>query len=256
MLAATGFAQQSYVGFDKNGYPGDDLLPVLHQTFAFSGYWLNNPPGMQSNPWAGKRETLRRAGFGFLILFNGRVYADLKWKDAAALGRADAAAAIANGKRERFPSGAVLFLDQEEGGQLLPEQASYVGAWIQVIAQSPYSAGVYCSGVPVGKEGAGVSTAQDVAHRFPNARLWFWDDRCPPAPGCTIPQKNFSAAASNFPRAMVWQYAKSPREPELTSGCVATYAGDGECYAPGLPHSAATFIDMDWSSSPDPSRGR
>ena len=256
MLAATGFAQQSFIGFDKNGYPGDDLLPALHQTFAFTGYWLNDPPGMQSNPWAGKRETLRRGGFGFLILFNGRVYAELKGQDAAALGRTDAAAAIAAARREGFPAGAIIFLDQEEGGQLLPEQASYIGGWVQGIANSRYSGGVYCSGVPVGKGGGGMSTAQDVAQRFPKAQLWFWDDRCPPAPGCTVPQKTFSAASSDFPRARVWQFAKSPREPELTSGCSATYAADGQCYAPGLPQSPASFIDMDWSSSPDPSRGR
>lgn len=250
-----GFAQQSFVGFDKNGYPGDDLLPALHQTFAFTGYWLNNPPGMQSNPWAGKRAAVRAAGFGFLVLFNGRLDAELKGGDAAALGRADAQEAVAAAKREDFPAGAVIFLDQEEGGALLPEQASYIGRWIEAIGKSQYRAGVYCSGVPVGKGGGGISTAQDIAQRFPAAKLWFWDDRCPPAPGCTILQKKFSAAASDFPRALVWQYAKSPREPELTSGC-AGYAADRQCYAPGLPQSAASFVDMDWSSSPDPSRGR
>lgn len=249
-------AQQTYVGFDKNGYPGDNMLAVLHQSFAFTGYWLNNPPGMQSNPWAGKREVVRRAGLGFLLLFNGKLDAELKGSDADALGSTDAEAAIAAAKREGFPAGAVIFLDQEEGGQLLPEQASYIGAWIRAIGKSQYRSGVYCSGVPVGKGGGGMSTAQDVTQRFSGAKLWFWDDRCPPAPGCTIPKKNFSAAASDFPRALVWQYAKSPREPELTSGCGATYASDGQCYAPGLAHSAASFIDMDWSSSPDPSRGR
>lgn len=256
LAAWTGaFAQQSYAGLDKNGYPGDDLLPALHQTFAFTGYWLNNPPGMQSNPWAGKREVVRRAGFGFLILFNGRLDAQLKGQGAAALGRTDATAAIEAAKREGFPAGAIIFLDQEEGGQLLQEQADYIAAWIAGLAHSSYRAGVYCSGVPVGKGGGGMSTAQDVERRFPNAKLWFWDDRCPPAPGCVIPPRNFTAAASDFPHALVWQYAKSPREPELTSAC-GGYAGDRQCYAPNLPHSGTTFVDMDWSSSPDPSRGR
>lgn len=250
-----GFAQQSFVGFDKNAYPGDDLLSALHQTFAFTGYWLNNPPGMQSNPWAGKRELVRRVGLGFLVLFNGRLDAELKGRDAAALGRADAQEAAAAAKREGFPAGAVIFLDQEEGGQLLPEQASYIGGWIQAVGKSQYRAGVYCSGVPVGKGGGGMSTAQDIAQRFPGVKLWFWDDRCLPAPGCAVPKKNFSAAVSDFPRALVWQYAKSPREPELTSGC-GGYAADRQCYAPGLAQSPASFVDMDWSSSPDPSRGR
>ena len=105
-------------GFDRNDYPGDKLLPELHRTFAYSGYWLNNPPGENGNTWTGKRETLKRNGFGFMILYNGRLDAELKGKDAAALGRSDAAAAIVGAQREGFPPGAIVFLDQEEGGRL------------------------------------------------------------------------------------------------------------------------------------------
>ena len=115
------FAQNSghYLGFDKNGYPGDDLLPALHKTFAYTGYWLNNPPGMTSNPWAGKREVIRKAGFGFLILFNGRLDVQLRGQDAAALGASDAKAAVESARSQGFPAYAVIFIDQEEGGRLL-----------------------------------------------------------------------------------------------------------------------------------------
>jgi len=106
------------LGFDKNDYPGDELLPALHKTFAYTGFWLNNPPGMTSNPWAGKRDRVRTAGFGFLILFNGRLDADLKGKDAAALGKVDAQAAVAAALRENFPAASIIFLDQEEGGRM------------------------------------------------------------------------------------------------------------------------------------------
>src|SRR5579875_919066 len=98
-----------YYGFDKNGYPGDNLLSPPHSTFAYAGYWLSNPPGMQTNPWAGKRAAIRAAGFGFLLLFNGRLDAQLQHGEAAALGREDAASAIAAAKREGFPDGAVIF---------------------------------------------------------------------------------------------------------------------------------------------------
>jgi hypothetical protein len=94
-------AQKTYLGFDKNGYPGDDLLPALHKTFAWTGYWLNNPPGMNSNPWTGKRSSVSAAGFGFLVLFNGRLDAQLKGQDASTLGREDAAAAIAAAKNAK-----------------------------------------------------------------------------------------------------------------------------------------------------------
>src|SRR5580704_14962542 len=74
-----------YFGFDKDDYPGDDQLPALRRSFAYTGYWLNRPPGAASNSWAGKRALLKARGFGFLILFNGRLDAELKNKDAAAL---------------------------------------------------------------------------------------------------------------------------------------------------------------------------
>ena len=49
------------LGFDLNDYPGDAALPTLRQHFAFTGYWLNNPPGERQNTWIGKRRVIRRA---------------------------------------------------------------------------------------------------------------------------------------------------------------------------------------------------
>ncbi|MGA9542989.1 MAG: hypothetical protein WBQ85_05450, partial [Candidatus Sulfotelmatobacter sp.] len=43
----------SYLGFDRNTYPGDANLKVLHQTFSYTSYWLNNPPGERTNTWTG-----------------------------------------------------------------------------------------------------------------------------------------------------------------------------------------------------------
>ena len=254
-VAATGLGQRTYFGFDKNDYPGDDLLPALHRTFAYAGYWLNNPPGMSNNPWAGKRGVIRAAGFGFLVLFNGRLDAQLKGQDAAGLGREDASAAIAAAKQEGFPAGAIIFLDQEEGGSLLPEQAAYIGAWIAAVDHSRYKPGVYCSGIAVPSGARLISTAQDIGERFPEAKLWVWDDRCPPAPGCSVPAK-LDLAKNGLGNALVWQYAQSPRRPEDTAGCQPTYAADGRCYAPELLQSERTYIDIDASRSPDPSNGR
>jgi hypothetical protein len=249
-------AQRTWAGFDENGYPGDENLAALHKTFAYTGYWLNHPPGMNMNPWAGKRSLIRAAGFGFLILFNGRLDAQLKGQDAAALGREDAAAANAAAKREGFPPRAVLFLDQEEGGSLLPEQADYLGAWIAAVNRSAFTAGVYCSGIPVPSGAQRISTAQDVSHRFPTAKLWVWNDQCPPSPGCAIPTPPLDPAKSGFPQTLVWQYAQSPRRPDDTVACARTYAADGHCYPPGLPQSGQTFLDLNVSRSPDPSHGR
>lgn len=198
---------------------------------------------------------LKANGFGFLILYNGRLDAQLKGKDAAALGRSDAAAAISAAQKEGFPRDAILFLDQEEGGRLLPEQSAYLFAWVAAIRGSRYRPGVYCSGILV-PDGAGtISTAVDILSRDPKLTLWVANDACPPAPGCVVPGKELTPGLSGIKRALVWQYAQSPRRP-FARQCGAGYAGDGNCYAPGLPHSAQTFLDLNVSSSADPSSGR
>ena len=129
----------AYLGFDRNDYPGDENLKPLRQTFSYAGFWLNHPPGEKTNTWAGKRQTLQSAGFGFLILFNGRLYAELKTVSSAArLGKSDAQAAIASARREGFPAGAIIFLDQEEGGRMLPEQKAYIYAWVDGVAAAGF----------------------------------------------------------------------------------------------------------------------
>src|ERR1035437_9901091 len=112
---------QFYIGFDRNDYPGDDLLPTLRKTFAWTGYWLNNPPGAKSNSWAGKRQIVKAAGFGFAVLYNGRVYNELKGKTPAAIGQRDGRDAAARANAEGFRAGTIIFIDQEEGGRMLVE---------------------------------------------------------------------------------------------------------------------------------------
>ena len=43
-LGQTSKAGRTYFGFDRNEYPGDNLLPSLHRNFSYAGYWLNIPP--------------------------------------------------------------------------------------------------------------------------------------------------------------------------------------------------------------------
>ena len=260
--AQTAAKTHTYIGFDLNNYPGDQALPALRQHFSFVGYWLNNPPGEQQNNWQGKRDVLRRNGFGFLVLFNGRLDAEIvkaqkSGTNPATLGKADATAAIAAAHRERFPGGAILFLDQEEGGRLLPEQADYLFAWTEAVARSGFRPGVYASGQPVNEgHGNAITTAQDIrnhvtAQHLHEIALWVAQDACPPSNGCTLEAPSF--AASGTPDAIVWQYAQSPRRKSITAACAQTYASDGNCHAPGLP---SLFIDLNTATSPDPSHGR
>lgn len=260
-------AQTAYVGFDRNDYPGDAALPALRQRFRYAGYWLNNPPGESRNTWTGKRERLKRNGLGFLVLFNGRLYAQLKGQDAAALGAADGRAATEAAAREGFPRRVLIFLDMEEGGRLLAKQAAYIFAWIDAVQKAGMRAGVYCSGIEVTDSSGTISTAQDLAERLaasghsgPRNRvaLWVANDACPPSPGCTLkaPQLralNFSSDAADV---AVWQYAQSPRRKQFSAACPRNQAADGKCYAPGLPPGPDSFVDLNVARSPDPSEWR
>ena len=151
IVSCTTLQSQSgtYLGFDRNDYPGDANLKTLHQTFSYTGYWLNNPPGASSNSWAGHRAAVESAGFGFLVLFNGRLYAELKSvANATRLGQSDAQAAATAARREGFPRAIIIFLDQEQGGRMLPEQKAYIYAWVDGFTAAGFRAGIYSSAIP------------------------------------------------------------------------------------------------------------
>jgi len=246
----------SYLGFDRNDYPGDQNLPVLRQTFSFVGYWLNNPPGETSNNWAGKRQTLDSAGFGFLVLFNGRLDAALKSvSKARSLGTADGQSAVAAGRNEGFPARTIIFLDQEEGGRMLPEQKAYIYAWVDAVGASGFRAGIYCSGIAA-KDDENIVTASDIRQHAGGRSIIYFvsNDQCPPSPGCAFPKSAPSPSQSGTAFADVWQFAQSPRRPEYTARCSATYNSDGKCYPPGITEKL--HIDIDTAKSPDPSQAR
>lgn len=256
-------ANGQFRGFDRNDYPGDDTMARMHSAgFSFTGYWLTNPPGETSNSWVGKRNTLRTQGWGFLVLANGRLDAEiLKAQKAGTtpieLAKQDAAKAVASAQSDGFPAHTILFLDQEEGGRLLPEQAAYLLGWTEAVAATQYRPGAYASGQSVpDSPGKTIDTIQDIRAHVAAGKLHpvaIFDalDQCPPSPGCTVQPKPLSAAPD--PDLTVWQYAQSPRRPEITKSCGSTYAADGNCYAPGFPE---VFLDMNVAGSPDPSKGR
>lgn len=250
----------TYLGFDRNQYPGDENLPLLRQTFSFAGFWLNRPPGEQTNTWTGKRQTLQSAGFGFLVLFNGRLYKELKTvAKAGKLGESDAQAAIAAARREGFPAGAIIFLDQEEGGRMLPEQKAYIYAWVDAVAAAGFRAGIYCSGIAA-KEDGGVSvvTADDVRQGAGGRKIAFWvaNDACPPSPGCAFPKRPPSPEESGIAFADGWQFAQSPKRRNVAAGCPANYNRDGSCYPPDIDPARRLQVDVDTATSADPSQGR
>ena len=252
-----GFGQNSaYLGFDRNDYPGDANLKTLHQTFSYAGYWLNNPPDASSNSWAGHRAAIESAGFGFLVLFNGRLYAQLKTvANAKKLGQADAQKAATSARREGFPSATIIFLDQEQGGRMLPEQKAYIYAWVDGVIAAGFRAGIYCSGIPNPDDG-NVVTAEDIRQSAGSRQITYWaiNDACPPAPGCTS-QHPPAPVDSGVRFADVWQFAQSPRRRDVAAHCT-NYNPDGNCYPPGTKPAQGLHIDLNTATSADPSHGR
>ena len=250
-------AAQRYIGFDRNDYPADATLDALRKTFAFSGYWLNAPPGEKATTWLGKRGILRAHGFGFLVLFNGRLDKELKAsREAKSIGANDAAAAVKTAQTEGFPPGTVIFVDQEEGGRMLPEQREYLYSWIDGVNAAGYRAGVYCSGMPDKPGPGGVITADDIRENAGNRQIAFfvYNDACPPSPGCVFSAAQLANVNSGAPFAAVWQIAQSPRRKNLTARCRPTYAADGNCYPAGFA-AQGIYVDVDVATSPNPSGG-
>jgi Domain of unknown function (DUF1906) len=248
-----------HLGFDRNEYPGDDNLHALRHTFEFAGYWLNNPPGANSNSWVGKRKVVQSAGFGFLVIFNGRTYAQIKAAgDATKLGRTDAAKAVGSAHREGFPAGTIIFIDQEQGGRLLPEQRAYLHAWADAVESAGFGIGVYCSGIAA-KESPTVQviTAEDIQQNAGARKLTYWvtDDSCPPAPGCTFPKKALAPESSGIHFAEIWQFAQSPKRAGFAGAC-SGYNKDGNCYSPGIDSAQHLHLDLNVATSSDPSHGR
>jgi hypothetical protein len=250
--------QHSYLGFDRNVYPGDPALPILRKTFTFASYWLSPPPGEKTNSWRGKRELFRAQGFGFLVLFRGRDSKEFKNEAGAiAKGVQDGKNAAVAAKTEGFASGTIIFLDIEEGGRLPAAYHAYLHAWHDELTKGGFSSGVYCSGMPV-KESPGrtITTADDIrdnaaSHDF---TIWAYNDACPPSPGCAFPENPPPPSSSGIGNAAVWQFAQSPRRKEFTARCPAKYAPDGNCYA--LNDTAHKwFLDVNSATSPDPSGG-
>lgn len=251
----TAQAGGKFLGFDRNRYPGDQYLGVLRRTFSFVGYWLNNPPGESENTWSGERQKLEAAGFGFLVLFNGRLYASLR-QHAGQLGQTDARTAAESARREAFPPGTIVFLDIEEGGRMLPEQKAYIYSWVDTITSAGFSAGVYCSGIPAKDAQGSIVTADDIRANAQGRRIAFWvtNDACPPSPGCSF--STFPSPTQSGVRfADVWQFAQSPRRADFAAMC-RNYHADGNCYPSGVLPATGLHVDLNTATSQDPSRGR
>ena len=137
----------TYLGMDRNDYLATLTCRYLRKTFAFTGYWLNTPPGAGRNTWTGKRVHLKRWDTDSFCSSM-----DVNTKNSKP--RAMRAVSVPRRSRSRrtaesdgFPKRTIIFLDQEQGGRMLPEQRAYIHAWIDGVVKGGYGGGVYCSGI-------------------------------------------------------------------------------------------------------------
>ena len=139
---------------------------------------------------------------------------------------------------------------------MLPEQRAYIHAFVDALTRAGYRAGIYCSGISF-RESAGVSvvTANDIRDHAEGREIHFFisNDQCPPSPGCAFPNPAPNPGSSGIDFADIWQFAQSPRRPEMTASCRQTYAQDGSCYPPGAPQNSHLYLDVDTANSADPS---
>ena len=161
---------------------------------------------------------------------------------------------------EGFPRGSVIFLDQEEGGRMLPEQKQYVFAWADAVG-APDS-------VPESIARASRSPSRMEAASAPRAtcmippqgrELVFWvaNDACPPSPGCSFPHN--AAAAGGQWSALRRGLAVRPIARASASSpppAPQSYNPDGNCYPPDSSRRPELHLDLNSARLPDPSHAR
>jgi len=246
---------RGYLGFDRNDYPGDAAMADLRKEFAFTGYWLTPAPGGKTNSWTGKRKVLEAQGYGFVLLARGRAGKEIRnAKGAQQNGVADAREAARSAKAEGFASGAIIFLDIEDGGRLAAPYHAYLRAWADELVKLGYRPGAYCSGIVV-DEGSGVTivTAEDIRRNEATRKFAYWvfNDACPPSPGCVTFAKVPLPSSSGVKDAMVWQFTRSPRKKETAARC-GGYAADENCYA-AVDAAKKWHLDLNVAASSNPS---
>ena len=142
---------------------------------------------------------------------------------------------------------------------MLPEQKAYIYAWVDGIKAAGYRAGVYCSGIAAQEDGGtSVITANDIRENAGGRQIAYFvtNDACPPSPGCVFPKRPLAPTDSGLAFSEIWQFAQSPKRPDVAAGCPANYSKDGQCDAPGVGLTQQLFLDADTATVPDPSRGR
>jgi Domain of unknown function (DUF1906). len=207
-------ADDLYLGFDRSDYPGDAVMQSLWdsvQRLTFVCLYLAPAPSHPGRSWMNAAPALASMGWGLLPTYVGQqVIGPGSHIVTAEQGVRDAQDAASLASEAGLGSGAVLYLDIENGGTMPPNQVGYVTSWIkEVNTNTDYWAGVYCHRTTAPQiESAVASIVADVGHEVPTwtfggpidtgPRLVDLDTELPKDP-----------AQSGYAEAIAWQYRMS-----------------------------------------------
>lgn len=247
-MGAGGMPARGVPGFDTRDYPGDAAMRAWFDAspYRWVGYYLP-APCYTGTTWTGRRAALRGMGWGFALLFVGEqdwsamraapgdtvataepgarcVTANLTAEQGAAhAGEAEAAAAA-----DRFPAGAIIFLDVERVERVTPELDGYVRSWFgTLLERGRYLPGLYAHDVNVSALYAILEEEHARHGQTGRAPLWVAQQ-----PGFNVLR---APAESGYPVASVWQ---------------------GRFDTPETWDGITINIDVNVADSADPSRGR
>ncbi len=141
VAAVERIAEDRYLGFDTNIYPGDRTMKIWADdgTYDWVGYYLP-APCHKDRSWSGKRDTLINMGWGLAVVYVGQQVwkTSQKPKKGATCsnsfisgnrGIAEGHDAIGRIVVEGFPHGSVIFLDIERMDAVPRAMREYYRAW-------------------------------------------------------------------------------------------------------------------------------
>ncbi len=154
-------------GFDTREYPGEGVMTrwLAESPYRWVGFYLPAPCYTGAS-WRGRRDDLRRIGWGLAVIFVGEqdwpgtraiatedVGAQPQRSDeadrctrgnlSADQGLADGAAAATAAGEEGFAAGTVVYLDVEPVESVSDSLAAYVKAWTRALVRQGYAPGLY-----------------------------------------------------------------------------------------------------------------
>ena len=246
---------------DRNDYPGDANMQGLRKTFVFHRLLAEQSTGSRTAILgSGRAATCNRWVTDFCCCSMDVSTKSLRLRVMPRGWEARRGRCGKCGNHQRdFRQEAIIFLGPGAGRAHARGAArlySCLGGWC---GEGWLWGGIYCSGIAF-RESSKVSvvTANDIRDNAAagtsislSATIVAGRRR----DACFRVRRPLRAK-SGVAFADVWQYAQSPRRPEITSACRKTYAPDDNCYPPGNAPSTGLHIDVDAADSADPSRGR